>query len=478
MRKLIIQIARLGEGYQKDYQFKYLNGNEEIISDNYYSVTSIFLKEKVLNNQDCEILFLFPISLPVQNFNATGDEYLNECNALDLKRYFKNEYNTIASKHPHIKNNRYLVIPSLGTYRKNNKEVTFKSNIETITLHILNHLIKNYLDTLEELYVDISGGQNVYNASLLLSLHRFLPIYELYHAFGKKLKTTIIYSDPIIRCISPVNINTADFSAKAFFELPEVDYNKLDSFIRRIISNDYEQNDCERKKEELLNLFTIFLPTLFYSVKYGYVLLLPLVMKKINHDLLDDFIKKLLNLEIMQGLKIDSSNDSALQVDFTDYKSNYNLIVQLYFIYSIYIGIRKVFKNKLEDNLSFKCLLEEKEKSLEKIEIDKSEELENLFRKFNASGAFRRFMSELQNLMKEVDFLKLENMNDFTHDFLKSEYSRNPNFNSRNYTAHNGLEKNSVLLKLINSNNTSYHIEIKQKDLTENLKSIVKYLKK
>lgn len=472
MRKLIIQIARLNKNYQEELKFKYFD-NKEIITSKNYSIPSVFFKEEVLKNQECELLFLFPISLPIQDFNNPNDEFLGKCEALDIEEYLTSEYNSVARKHPHVKGNKFFVIPSLGTYRKGNREIVFNSNIETLTLHILNYLIKNYIDDIEEVYVDISGGQNIYNTSLLLALHRFLPIYELYHAFEKKLKTKIIYCDPIIPEIKCVNINTADFFAKAFFELPEVDNNLLDSFIRKIYT-------CQNEiKKELLNLFTIFLPALFYSVKHGYVLLLPLVMKKINHNLLHDFINKLMNFEIMQGLKIDSCNDSDLQVDFTDYKPNFNLIVQLYFIYFIYIGIRKVFENNLEDNLTFKCLLEEKEKSLEKIEIEieKSKELENLFRKFNASAAFRKFIGELKILMKEVDFEKLRNVSGFTDDFLRSEYKLNRTFNPRNYHAHHGLEKNSVSLEFISHDNASYHLRIKQKDLTDNLASILRNIK-
>lgn len=446
MKKLIIQVARLDRNYLNKVIFTYKTDNVVIASGD-YSVTSIFYKEEVLKNCDCDILFLFPISLPVQDFPDTDDIFLKECNALNVDEYLNGKYEELASKHPHVNGNKLLVIPSIGTYKKNNKEYEFNSNIETITLHILTRLIRDYINDLDELYVDISGGQNIYNTSLLLAVHRFMPIYELYHSFEKKIAAKIIYSDPIIPGTKKSNINVSDLTAKAFFEIPY----KTVGDIQKLLQNRTFNID----KKIYLDFYRIYLPALFYSVKNGFVLLIPQLLKKIKELKFSPLTLENypLNLNI-------------------DYKESFNSYNKLFFANSIYFGIKKVFE-QFPETLEFKYL---KNQSKNKIEIIGTETYESYFKKFNLSNLYNRFVGELYNILKEFDMDKLRDMDDFTDDFLKSSYKKEKTFNTRHYFAHSGLELNSIFLKLIEETNDYNFFNIKQKEIYDKLENIVYYL--
>jgi hypothetical protein len=448
MKKLIIQVARLDRNYLNKVIFTYKTDNDEISSGD-YSATSIFYKEKVLKNTNCDILFLFPVSLPVQDFPDTDDVFLKECNALNVDEYLNGKHEELASKHPHVKENKLLVIPSIGTYRKNNNEFVFNSNIETITLHILTRLIRDYINDLDELYVDISGGQNIYNTSLLLAVNRFMPIYELYHAFERKIAAKIIYSDPIIPGTKKSNINVSDLSAKAFFEMP---YKTVDD-IQKLLQNRTYNID----KKIHLDFYRIYLPALFYSVKNGFILLIRQILNKINELKFSPLIleKYPLNLNI-------------------DYKESFNSYNKLFFANSIYFGIKKIFE-EFPEMLEFEYL---KNQSKNKVKIIGSETYESYFKKFNLSNLYNRFVSELYNTLKEIDMNKLRDMDDFTDDFLKSSYKKEKTFNTRNYFAHNGLELNSFFLKLIEETDDYIFFYIKQKEIYDKLENIIEYSSK
>lgn len=438
MKSLIIQVARLDRNYREKINFQCGD-----ISSDGYSVTSKFFKEKVLKNE-CEILFLFPLSLPIQNFNDTNDEYLQKCELLDINEYLKN-YNPIASEHPHLKNNKFLVIPSIGIYRKNGKEYIFDSNLETITLRILNHLIANYIDNINELYVDISGGQNIYNTSVLMAIQNFLPIYELKNSFNKKLKTQILYPDPILPGTKSANINLSDFNVNAAFELPyKVNDNKIQNFI--------QNNSESTKKNAIIYFYNVYLPLLYYSIKNGFVLLMLHVIKVLNE-------------KEFQPLRIENK---PIIID-KNYKTNYDEYIKIYHANALFDGIMKEMKEFTNDSLLFNF-----NQKCNTVEILESEKYKNIFNKFGLLS-FNSFINELNSFVKNIDLSKLNSDINVTHDFFKNDIKINKSFKSRNFIAHNGLEFNSISLKLISKNDNIYSFEIKQKQLDiKQLKKIIK----
>lgn len=114
MNKLIIQIGRLDSYYRKKIPIKHEDKVKE------YELTSHFYKKEVLNNQ-AQLLLLFPVSLPIQKFNSsTDDPFIQKCidaiSSIEKFNDFLSHPENLFQNHPHLSEDDFLVLPSLGNY--------------------------------------------------------------------------------------------------------------------------------------------------------------------------------------------------------------------------------------------------------------------------------------------------------------------------------------------------------------------------
>ncbi|WP_038032861.1 TM1812 family CRISPR-associated protein [Thermonema rossianum] len=410
-KRLILQVARLDRNYKKEVHFSFFAEDEQYTYEGKAPVSALFWKNEVLK-ENSRILFLFPFSLPLQDFSGCTDEYLQYCSQIDQARYRPSDEayaQEVARKHPFIENESFLMLSCIGKYKVGSHLYEFEEfkdrTIDDITLEILSCLVNEYSD-IEELYVDITAGHNLYVTAMLSAVMRFIPIYELMHGFKKQLKAMVLYSDPIVPGIDKVNLYVSPFRARGFMELPlrNVDPNQIKSLVSTLWGKD---------KRRMESFYLEYFPALFFSIKQGFVLLIPKLIKHIEEE-----------------LKI-RPDDLLIQQTFSksiDKKKRYSMVYAFFFCFAMYKGFYEKFKG-FPDKLVVRV-----ERQGEKVEISGIEEEErwkSAFDDCHLKDVFGSFKSELQKLIKEVD---------------NTSYQKNPRFDPRNFVAHAGLEKNMTKL--------------------------------
>lgn len=483
MNKLIIQIGRLDSYYRKKIPIKHEDKVKE------YELTSHFYKKEVLNNQ-AQLLLLFPVSLPIQKFNSsTDDPFIQKCidaiSSIEKFNDFLSHPENLFQNHPHLSEDDFLVLPSLGNYIAPFGEIHLNTNLEAITLRILFYLLKKYVDV-EEIHLDISSGQNIYNIALINAIYRFIPIHEFYHGKNKKLNVKIIYSDPIIPNNNhPIKLHFTNFKAKAFFSLPELDLNFVDISIKKIYNN---RNEEENNTKKLLkDIFQINIPLIFLSVKYSLLLILfeqKLYDKEILEKLSDFFHKYSDYILNLTHPKSSTGNHSEIE-SINKLTKQFHSITNIIFYYAIFKGLAEnlnkipAFSSPLKAEIT---KTNEKEPDINLINLDDIENI--LFSKYDSVAEFKKFKSELNRLFNDeiLETLFKLSKSDYIDysELLKntSSYDLNTNFNPRNFAAHCGLEKNSIQLKLVDSirTNISYTLEIRlNPKITQTYKKILSY---
>jgi len=461
MKNLILQVGRIDRSFNNPISFKYNDGDNE--KKESYPLSSFFWKNEVLNKDETEILLLYPVSLPVQDIDHPSNEFLKEVANLNIDDYLKNP-NDFFQKHPHSEGNKFLVINSIGTYKKDNKTYSFYSSIEEITLQILLKLVKEYSD-IDNIYIDISSGQNIYITSMINAIYRFIPYHEILHGFGqnKKLNAYIISCDPIILVLSnhSFTLSSTKFSAKAFFELP-YSIEKL---------NDFDSLLSKINKRNFREFIKTDFPILFYSFKFSFVPLLIYLKSKEIHNKSKEIHNKWEINDLVCAI-YDYVNDNKFNCENNNKKIFFSEIVSVIFSAAFYKLFCSLLKNLEDlDEIQIKVLMNEKG-SVDDVEIDRNETFKQIFNQIKNIQNYDKFKSELKETIKSVDFSKLSNS--YSKDVFKSSYSKNAEFNPRNFVAHYGLEKNSVEYKLISASNNSYEISIKNVDnIHDQFKSII-----
>lgn len=466
MKNLILQVGRIDKSFNNPISFKYNDGDNE--KKEGYPLSSFFWKNEVLNKNETEILLLYPVSLPIQDINDTSNEFLKDSNEflkevanLNIDDYLKDP-NDFFQKHPHSEGNKFLVINSIGTYKKDNKTYSFYSSIEEITLQILLKLVKEYSD-IDNIYIDISSGQNIYITSMINAVYRFIPYHEILHGFGqnKKLNAYIISCDPIIPGLSnhSYTLSSTKFSAKAFFELP---YN-----IEKL--NDFHSLFSKINKRNFREFIKTDFPILFYSFKFSFVpLLIYLKSREIQNKWeINDLVCAIYNY----------INDNKFNYQINNKKIFFSEIVGVLFsaaFYNLFCSLLKNLGNL--DEIRIKVLMNG-EGSIDDVEIDRNETFKQIFNQIKNIQNYDKFKSELEETIKSVDFSKLSNS--YSKNVFMGSYKLNTKFNPRNFVAHYGLEKNSVEYKLISASNNSYEISIKNVDnIDDKFRNIIRECQK
>ncbi len=306
--------------------------------------------------------------------------------------------------------------------------------IDDIALEILSCLVREY-SGIEELYVDITAGHNLYVTAMLSAVMRFIPIYELMHGFKKRLKAMVLYSDPIVPGVDRVNLYVSPFRARGFMELPlrNVDPNQIKSLVSTLWSKD---------KRRMESFYLEYFPALFFSIKQGFVLLIPKLIKYIEEE-----------------LKI-CPDDLLIQQTFSkniDKKKRYSIIYAFFFCYAMYKGFYEKFKG-FPDKLV--VTVEWQGKKIEISGIEEEEKWKSAFNDYHLGAVFTSFKSELKKLIEDAD---------------KTSYQKNLQFNPRNFVAHAGLEKN--MTNLSEKEADCYEVTLGD-EVLNHIKSIVNECKK
>nr|WP_241243661.1 TM1812 family CRISPR-associated protein [Caldicellulosiruptor changbaiensis] len=122
-------------------------------------------------------------------------------------------------------------------------KVELYGKYEAIVLEILFDMIERYLsEDIEEIYIDISSGHNIYISAMLEAVRSFAVFTKLMHWIRKEKqpKVFITFPDPIIgrnRKIYQIHIQLQSFAA--FFSSPISKKEAVDlnfSFMRNIFT--------------------------------------------------------------------------------------------------------------------------------------------------------------------------------------------------------------------------------------------------
>ncbi len=507
IKNLIIQVARLDRNYNQELLFSYQTDEGKKL-DGKYTLTSLFWKDKVLAEQkeETEILFIVPISLPIQNVENSSDEYLTKVNNINTIDYLQTP-DPIIKEHPHIKDNKYLIVNSIGKFIKKDKQTQktqtfhFQSKLEDITIQILSKLLVDYVDV-EKVYVDVSSGHNIYITAMLNAINKFIPISNIFNGLKNNLNVFTIFSDPITNPneIKEFSIHKSEINAKFFFEIPYKikkgnDLNDITKIIRYIL-----QPTSNSHQENLINdFFELYFQILFYSIKNGYVILL---FNEVLFDFYKEFYKNYpAESLIMQVNKYTSyknilelnqnsisSHEEEIKINLKLTKVKFSALINYLFTCSFY----NTFYNKLYKNLNhspnyyckitknditkkndFKYLYILNENELDLCSQNENNFLKSFFEEVNLKNVYEKFLYELKKLIDdEIDPSKLSSRN-FTNDVFPDKQHINKAFNARNFVAHYGLEKNSVLFKIENKSDNNSTIQI---TLVDDIKNNFKYI--
>ena len=193
-----------------------------------------------------------------------------------------------------------LMIPSVGIY-SGKYTAHFEGSVENTIIYIFKELVRRNID---EIYADVSTGQNIYTTSMLEALRKYVTYRKLRYILqgesGISLK--LAYVPPIFVEGQEVNVELHDFDVKAFFSLPKL--NPKDICVDRD-----KRIELQRKYGEFFDELSKDLKTLkmaFNAVKYN----VPLVFyhpEILNLDIdTRDKESKLLNIleELEESRKI------------------------------------------------------------------------------------------------------------------------------------------------------------------------------
>ncbi len=459
-KKLIIQVGRLDKFYRNEIEFSFENesGKADLTSSFLINTNSL---------KDSRRLIIFPISIILQDhlLGIKNDDFISILETLDMEEYLK-EPEAILKEHPQSKDNDILVVSSSGTYKFKGIAYPFNGSLDLITLQIYLHLLSEYTgDELEEIYIDISSGQNIYVTALMNALYRFLP-YIKFKRFlcseNEKISGWILNAEPILGTPThPINIQRSKFSAKAFNTFPYKNYGDYDSLIKRIFSDkdNFKNTELFLKEEYFL---------LHGALIFGSPLMISLSDKNVLSNLFqNDGLSKIIG-QLLNNYK--NQNEALLTA------IEASQIFAITFALAIGNSIYQYFKEVIENG-----------------EIKYLKELNDGGNNFSISNPMVDDAFELlkntygqpePNYKGEIkEYIKIYPMNETPRFFLfreltekvKPDYKINNQFNPRNYFAHGGLELNFTELKVEDNCVT---IRYKDELIAFNRKCILKYIKK
>ncbi|ACM61768.1 CRISPR-associated protein Csx1 [Caldicellulosiruptor bescii] len=315
--KIIYQIGRLDNPKTAKRKFfitnKSQNGDEMIPKE---SELSSFVLKDFLEQQGHKVktVVIYPVSILL---NEKIKEYIEDD---DLKEklksicenpleYLKSPFDIINKLPLESLRDDTLVIHSLGTYLNN---VELDGSYDDIVLEILFDMIERYIDdkkeeNIDEIYLDISSGHNIYISAMIEASRHFAVLTKLMHWIHEERQPRIYltFSDPITgRTAENYELHIQPQSYTAFFSSPISKKEACDhnfSFLRNIYQEPQDDkngnNKVLQKKQirekrkalkEKIEMFTI----LFSAIKNN----VPLYLYYHPYHSIDEIKNELKNL--------------------------------------------------------------------------------------------------------------------------------------------------------------------------------------
>lgn len=225
--KIIYQVGRLDDPKRATQEFYIKNFLGEEVNESSKSELSSFVLRDFFRKRgyEAKTVIIYPASIVFNKFLQNyiqPEELKNEL--LDIfthpSSYFKNPYEFIDKIQLETSKDEKIVVHSLGEYLG----LSFDARYDDIVLEILLDMIERYLNgELEELYLDISSGHNIYISAILEAARHFAVFTNLMEWMdeNKLPKIFLVFSDPIIGSSAnsfEVHIQQQRFTA--FFSSP------------------------------------------------------------------------------------------------------------------------------------------------------------------------------------------------------------------------------------------------------------------
>ncbi len=345
--KLIYQIGRLDPNFDRLLQF--------IIGDSFSCETSLSgyaLKSYFHSLQMASALkLIFPVSLLFQK--NVSEKRKDLTIARTIEEILKDPQGYLSNPHAYFKEHPHLplaedfeVIHSVGTY----EGLSFLATLDHLVLEIF---IKMWEDIFAgkdlsssqlppqdlEIYLDISGGHNIYNSALLEAGRFFLTILKLMllHEREHLPKVFIAFSEPITNRVGPYHIYK-DYELKAlvFFSMPErpTQYTLKNAFSTNIVKPLFqafaiEDSELKARINELLSRAYFFYSALKNNA--------PLVLYQWEYDDLST-IYETIN-KFVEAIKKKLREDYVKPIDF-----DLSLLRKFFPMLALYIGMINLFR--------------------------------------------------------------------------------------------------------------------------------------
>lgn len=457
--KLIVQVGRLDFHYRSEIEFTYEGEiGKSILSSSFLMNTRDF--------KDAERLIIYPVSLVFQDNLITlkDDPFIEKIANTQIKDYLDNP-KEFFKQHPQSIGADRLVVSSMGKYKIKGEEYVLSGNLDVIMLQIYLYLISYYsYDDLEEIYCDISSGQNIYIAALMNALYRFLPFVRFKRFLFSRNKSVsgwILNSDPIIgKPDHTISIQKSKFGAKAFNSLAFKEFENIRPLIKCIFKGKEYYKDLVRLLESEYLL-------LHSALIRGTPLLLTLVDGEVLSKLFSDegsakIIEDLLSYYSVENVGRIGENDASR-----------------IFLMTFALAIAHAIYRRFETVISEKAIIFQMEEQKEGAISIRNKDLDNAFAllKDEFGQPEPNYKDEILKMIGPFNRIERDDYVSFVD--LKKEatpnYSLTSEFNPRNFFAHGGMELNTTKIKVVeNSVCVCYNTEMDEKKR----KSILKYLKK
>lgn len=202
--KVIYQVGRLDDPKKSTQEFCIKNFLGEKVNESGRAELSSFVLRDFFRKRgdEAKTVIVYPASIVFNKFLQNyiqPEELKNEL--LDIftnpSSYFKNPYEFLDRIQLETSKDEKIIVHSLGEYLGWN----FDANYDDIVLEILLDMIERYLNgELEELYLDISSGHNIYISAILEAARHFAVFSNLMEWMDvhKLPKIFLVFSDPII----------------------------------------------------------------------------------------------------------------------------------------------------------------------------------------------------------------------------------------------------------------------------------------
>ncbi|WPX08752.1 CRISPR-associated CARF protein Csx1 [Anaerocellum danielii] len=263
--KIVYQIGRFDNPKSAQKEFFITRFKDETAGFSKVSELSSFVLRDFLRQQghEAKAVLIYPVSIVL---NERLKEYVeDEALKEELKsicenpaEYLKSPFDIINRLELEKQRDEALVIHSLGTYLNN---IELDGSYDDIVLEILFDMIEKYMDEgVDEIYLDISSGHNIYISAMIEASRHFAVLTRLMHWIHeeKRPKIYLTFSDPIIGSTAKsFEIHIQPQSYTAFFSSPISKKEACDhnfSFLRNIYQepqNDQKGNNKVLQKQQI-----------------------------------------------------------------------------------------------------------------------------------------------------------------------------------------------------------------------------------